>query len=710
GRGGAQPQEPPKLNPNASGLFRSDNKGRSWTITSNCNARPMYFSQVRVDPQNPNTVYVSGLPWAKSTDGGKTFATLDAAGGNNTSGHVDNHAMYIDPKNPRHLMIGNDGGLDISWDQGHTWDYVNTMATGLSYWVSADMRRPYWVYTGLQDNGSWGGPSGVRGQDGITNSHWFGIGGGDGFQTAVDPTQYNIVFTESQDGNTSRYDLFTGAQQSIRPVAQGGGKGGPADQAMDGCRDGSILTGGRGGGGGGGGGRGGAGGRGNVLNASAGDGSRFNWNTPYMLSPHDPRILWYGGARVYRSTNQGDTYMQSPDLTKQVDRCKINLMGAPGNRTQLSKNDGVSQYSTVIAVSESPARAGVVWAGTDDGNLQVSRDNGATFTEVGRNLPGMPSGALTGDNPYWIARIDASHFDAATAYVAVDGHRSDDLKPYVFVTTDFGATFRSISSNLPAYGNVQVIREDPKNPDLLYVGTEFGLYVSLNRGQSWEKFMNDYPTVRTDDILIHPRDGDLIIGSHGRSVWIADDITPLQQLTASVRNEDAHLFDVRDAVAYVTDRTDNQQIAGQKVWRGGNAPRGTAINYYLKGAANDVKLAISDNQGRQLCSGDAPKSAGINRVQWMLTAPMLAGQGGGGRGGFGGGGGGGGRGGANAAAPNTSCGPAEEGGFGFGGGGGGRGGFGGGVQPGTYTVTLTVNGKAMTKSVRVLEDVWRGEK
>ncbi|MCC7195807.1 MAG: hypothetical protein IT356_09655 [Gemmatimonadaceae bacterium] len=708
GRGGrgaaAAPQEPPKLNPNGSGLYRSDNKGGSWRVTSNCNSRPMYFSQVRVDPTNPNTVYVAGLPWAKSTDGGKTFATLDAAGGNNTSGHVDQHAMYIDLKNPRHLLIGNDGGFNISWDQGYTWDFVNTMATGLAYWVSADMRRPYWVYTGLQDNDSWGGPSGVRSSKNIRNEHWFNVGGGDGFQTAVDPTQWNIIFTESQDGNTSRYDLLTGAQQSIRPSPLGGGKGGPADITADGCRDGSIVTaasGGRGAGGG----FGGRGGnpRGNVLNADSGNGSRFNWNTPYALSPHDPRVLWYGGSRVYRSTNQGDAYTQSADLTKAVDRCKISLMGVAGNKQQLSKNDGVASYSTIIAIAESPARAGIVWAGTDDGNLQVSRDNGATFTEVGKNLAGLPSGALTGDNPYWISRIDPSHFDAATAYVAVDGHRSDDLRPYVFVTTDYGATFRSISANLPAYGNVQVVREDPKNPDLLYVGTEFGLFISLNRGQSWEKFMNNYPTVRTDDILVHPRDGDLIVGTHGRSVLIADDITALQQLTPKVRNEDAHLFDIRDAVAYVNDRTDNPQVAGQKRWEGENAPRGTSINYYLKNAASSAKLAISDNQGRELCSGDVATSAGINRVQWSLTSPLLAGQGGGGRGA-------GGRGGAAAAAPYTGCGPNPQAG-GFGGfGGGGRGGFGGGVQPGTYTVTLTVNGKAMSKSVRVLEDVWRSEK
>ncbi|HVZ47607.1 MAG TPA: hypothetical protein VG916_02375, partial [Gemmatimonadaceae bacterium] len=253
GRGaGAAPATPPALNPNASGLFRSDNKGGTWHITSNCNARPMYFSQVRVNPQNPNTVYVSGLPWAKSTDGGKTFTTLDEAGGHQTAGHVDNHAMYVDPKNPKHIMIGNDGGLDISWDEGETWDYVNTMATGLAYWVTADMRRPYWIYVGLQDNGSWGGPSSVRSGE-LTGSRWFGIGGGDGFQNAVDPTAWNIVFTESQDGNTSRYDLITGAQKSVRPVP-GGGRGGPAP-APGACVDGRIIAagGGRGGGGGGGG-------------------------------------------------------------------------------------------------------------------------------------------------------------------------------------------------------------------------------------------------------------------------------------------------------------------------------------------------------------------------------------------------------------------------------------------------------------------------
>ena len=208
---------PPALDPKRGGVLRSDNKGASWTLVSNCNSRPMYFSQLRVDPTNDKTIYVAGLPVAKSLDGGKTFATLDEAGGNGEPAHVDQHAIWIDPKNPKHIMIGNDGGLDVSWDQGKSWDYVNTMATALAYVVTADMRHPYYVYIGLQDNGSWGGPSAVRGRGGIMNSDWFGIGGGDGFYTAVDPTDFNIVYSESQDGNTNRYDLRTGRGQSIRP-------------------------------------------------------------------------------------------------------------------------------------------------------------------------------------------------------------------------------------------------------------------------------------------------------------------------------------------------------------------------------------------------------------------------------------------------------------------------------------------------------------
>jgi hypothetical protein len=509
------------------------------------------------------------------------------------------------------------------------------------------------------------------------NSHWFGIGGGDGFYTAVDPTDHNIVFTESQDGNTNRYDLRLGRGQSVRPNAggrggRGGGRGGgaaaPAAPAAEGAEAAPaqqpVQAGGQAGFGGG---RGNV----NVLNATTGDVYRFNWNTPFQISPHNPKIFWLGGNRLFKSYNQGESYVASADLTRNVDRNTVALMGVPGNVTQLSKNDGVVSYSTITTLSESPVMPGVIWVGTDDGNVQVSRDGGTTFTEVGKNMPGLSQNVN-----HWISRVEASHFDQGTAYVSVDDHRTDDLKPYIFVTRDFGKTFTSVVGNLPPFGNVQVIREDLKNPSLLFAGTEFGLYASVDGGKNWQKFMNNYPTVRTDDILIHPRDNDLIVATHGRSVFIADDITPLQQMTQAVRDADATLFDIRPAVAWLNDQQNNQQVTGQKVFIGENAPRGTAISYYLKSAASgDVKISITDVSGRVIRTLDGPKTAGINRVQWNLAPQPQAGQAGGG----------------------------------FGGGGGGRGG-GGGVEPGTYIVTLEVGGKKLTKPLQILQDRWLNER
>ena len=411
---------------------------------------------------------------------------------------------------------------------------------------------------------------------------------------------------------------------------------------------------------------GGRGGPPNVLNAGPSDAYRFNWNTPFMLSPHNPSIVWLGGNRLFKSYNRGDTWIASADLTKNIDRNNVAMMGVPGDRTQLSKNDGVVSYSTIISVSESPVLPGVVWAGTDDGNVQVSRDSGATFAEVGKAMPGLPA-----DHQYWISRIDASHFDAGTAYVAVDGHRSDDLKPYLFVTRDYGKTWTNLVNNLPSFGNIQVVREDPKNKDLLYVGTEFGLYVSLDGGKQWQRFMNNLPTARVDDILVHPRDNDLIVATHARSIWIADDITPLQQM-ASAGTQDVVLFDLRPAIAYLTDRQRGQQTGGQKAFVGENPQRGTAINYFLKSpAAGDVKITIADATGKTIRTFDGTRDQGINRVNWNLGPQPLG-----------------------------------RGGAGFG---GGRGG-GASVDPGTYIVTLSVGGKTYTKPLTVLQDIWLNER
>jgi photosystem II stability/assembly factor-like uncharacterized protein len=653
GRGQGGSPAPPAPDPARSGLFRSDNKGATWTVVSNCNVRPMYFSQVRVDPSNDKTVYVAGLPIYKSLDGGRTFASLDDAGGYRAPGHVDQHALWIDPKNPRHLLLGSDGGFNVTWDQGRTWDFVNTMATSLAYWVSADMRRPYYVYIGLQDNGSWGGPSATRSANGILNSDWFGIGGGDGFQTAVDPTDYNVVYTESQNGSANRYDLRSGRTQSIRPRSSAGRGGQPAAGRGAAAGQPSMQAGG------------------NVLNAVSTDQYRFNWNTPFQLSPHNPSIMWLGGNRLFKSYNRGDTWMASPDLTRQIDRNTITIMGVPGNRTMLSKNDGVVAYSTIVSLDESPVMPGVVWVGTDDGKVQVTRDGGSTFSDVGGNLPGLPA-----DHDYWISRIDASHFDPAAAYVAVDGHRSDDLRPYLFVTRDYGATWQDIAGGLPRFGFIQVVREDPKNKDLLYAGTEFGLYVSLNAGREWKRFSNNLPTARVDDILVHRRDGDLIVATHARGVWIADDITALQQATVEAQAQDAVLFDIRPAVAWMTDRQRGQQTGGQKAFAGENPPRGAAIGYFLKTAAPaEVRISIADGSGRVIRTLDGPRNAGLNRVHWNLAAQT------GQAGRFGGG-------------PSTPLGA-------------GRGGT--PVAPGTYMVTLEAGGKKLSKPLTVLEDVWMRE-
>ena len=706
-------RKPPVLSNQRPGLYRSENKGRTWTLVSNCNGRPLYFSNIRIDPTNDKVIFVANTRAAKSLDGGKTFIGIDEGlgFGNQT---VDQHAYWIDPSRPHHILRGSDAGLAESWDQGLTWEYIRTMATGLAYLVTADMNRPYNVYSGLQDNDGWGGPSATRSRVGIRENNWFRVSfenSGDGFQTAVDPTDRHIVYSEAQDGRTVRSDLRTGITKSIRPVAPSRPAGetqvaqsGAAAPAAGACTDGRINIpggGGRGGGGGGGGGRGGAPAVPNVVNARAGDTYRFNWNTPILLSPHNSSTIWMGGDRLFRSDNRGDAWIASADLTKKVDRCKVAVMGAAGNTAQLSKNDGVTAYSTIIAISESPAARGVVWAGTDDGNLQVSRDNGATFTEVGTHITGLPAGALTSDNPYWISRIDASHFDAATAYVAIDGHRSDDLAPYIYVTHDYGRTWTNISGTLPKYGNVQVVREDPKNRNLLYAGTEFGLFISLDAGTTWEKFMNNYPTVRTDDILIHPRDGDLIVASHGRSLWIADDITPLQQWSDQIAASDATLFDVRPAVAYLSDIRLDVSTGGEKQFEGENPARGTAIQFYVK-AAGDAKIAISDQGGRPVCESTVKASAGINRVQWTLVAPLLNAAPGGGRGGRGAGGGGGAGAGAGTTTPPVtgSCTGAT----------GGRGGGGPAAAPGSYVVKLTVNGRELTKPVTVLEDIWMTER
>jgi photosystem II stability/assembly factor-like uncharacterized protein len=532
GRGGDPEGPAPPPNPDRSGVWRSEDGGKSWKVVSNNNNRPMYYSKIRCDPSNDQVLYTHGASAYKSIDGGKTFETM---GGQS---HGDHHTLWINPRNGRHLVIGNDGGIDVSYDQGETWEELATMPTGQFYAISADMRKPYYVCGGLQDNGSWCGPSAVRSGSGILNTHWFRVGSGDGFYTANDPRDWTVVYSESQDGNTNRLDLRTGTSRSIRPRA-------PLTEEQ------RKQSGGRGGG------RGGFGPEGNIVPPVApGTNFRFYWSTPFMLSPHDPDTVWLGGDRLFRSTTRGDTWTASPDLTRNIGRNDRPIMGVDGKAPMASKHDGAASYSNIVTIGESRLMPGIVWVGTNDGNVQVSRDHGATWTNVTKNIAGVP------DETH-VSRVEPSHFAAGTCYATFDNHRRDDHKPYVFKTTDFGATWTPLAANLPD-GNVNVIREDPRNPNLLYLGTEYALYISVNGGKEWKRFMTGLPTVRIDDLLVHPRDNDLVVGTHGRSIWILDDITPLQQMNEAVMASDAHLFDVRPATRWVADTNPAVGVLGAK--------------------------------------------------------------------------------------------------------------------------------------------------
>jgi hypothetical protein len=418
-----------------------------------------------------------------------------------------------------------------------------------------------------------------------------------------------------------------------------------------------------------------------VPAAPEGTDIRWNWNTPLMLSPHNPRTVYAGANHFFISRDRGDTWTMSPDLSKNVDRDGVEVMGFMNSMPRcgqvergveciLSRNDGVSSWSTGITLTESPLVPGLLWYGSDDGNIQVSRDGGATWTEVSRYLPG-------GTTQHYVSRVEASYFDPATAYVSIDAHREGDLRPYVYVTRDYGRSWTSIASNLPAFGNVNTVRQDPRNSRLLYAGTEFGFFISFDEGASWKRFMNGLPVVRVDDVLVHPRDNDLVLSTHGRSVLVMDDVTPLQAMTPDIMAQDAYFFGPRDAVQWKADIRLERSVTGDKGWTGETAPDGATLHYWLRQARRgEVNITVTDiATGMPFRNMTGPAEEGLNRVVWDLRGNRPEG----------------------------------------GGGGGGGGGFGGGNQgppatPGIYRVTISVDGRELSQNVRVLEDMWLGQR
>ncbi len=580
------------------GLYRSNDAGTTWTKVNDHNERPFYYSEVRVDPTNPERVYWSSTPVNFSDDGGKTVR-------NATIGiHVDHHAMWIDPNDAAHFIVGDDGGISQTWDRGGNYDFINTFAIGQFYDVSYDMGVPYRVCGGLQDNGSWCGPS-RRKQGNITNANWFVVGGGDGFYTAQDQTNPDIIFAESQGGGLGRLNYATGERTQIRKPSY--------RERYQSFEDSIVVA------------------RGDTAqpeapatkrtiaelharqrnDSIAGD-MRFKWEAPYFLSAHSPQTLYMAGNRVLKSLDLGDhLFPISPDLsTNDTAKINISLHTTGGITTDAT---GAETYATITTLAESPIRPGLLYAGTDDGNVWLTRSDGTTWENLTGRFPGVPKNTD-------VSRIEPSAYDSATFYITFDNHERNDFTPYVFVTTDFGKTFRSLAATIPtnAPNWVRVIREDPVNRDLLFLGTDVAAYVSMDRGANWQRFMTGLPTVPVYDLKIQPRDHDLIAGTHGRSIWIVD-IAPLEQMKdAAARGTDTHFFTPSTAFQFAQSPLEGQEI-GQKSFQGMSVPYGAEFTYRLaSGVRDSVKFTVTSAGGDTLAVVNGPRvsTAAINRVYW----------------------------------------------------------------------------------------------
>jgi photosystem II stability/assembly factor-like uncharacterized protein len=607
------------------GTYRTTDGGDTWRRASNLNPRPMYYSHIFIDPRDENRVYVLGTQSSVSEDGGATFRTLPTAPTYDVGVHADHHALWIDPNNTRHFLLGGDGGLYETWDRGDTYDKINNFAIAQFYDVGLDMREPYFVYGGLQDNHSWLGPSATRHWEGIFNDDWRQIGFGDGMYHQADPTSHRYVYSNSNDGSFTRVDAETGDVLDIMPEPL------PGEPEY-----------------------------------------RFEWNSPTLVSRHDPRVVYAGGNRLFISRDRGLSWERTGDLTRQLDRDTLRLMGVRGRDITLSRDDGESSYGAITTIAESPLDARVLWVGTDDGNVQVSRDGGAIWTEVAQNVRDL--GGRT-----WVSRVVASRSGPGTAYVTFDPHRRGVFTPFVFRTEDFGGTWTALATGLPS-GSVNVIAEHHANPRVLFLGTEHALYLSNDAGGSWVRFMPNLPTTLYDDLEIHPRDNDLVVATHGRSIWILDNLAALVEWSGTVATAPAHLFSVRPATIFQYWKDTSYRSQG--AYAGENPPFGAILDYHLSRAAQGATITVADASGRVVRRLDVAGSPGvIHRVTWDLRhepPPSL-----------GAGGGGGGQAQAGQVLPRLAQPVGPRGPF---------------VSPGTYTVTLEANGARSSQQVVVKGD------
>jgi photosystem II stability/assembly factor-like uncharacterized protein len=546
-------------------VFKSTDYGETWTRTSD-NAhtlgRGFYYADLRVDPQNENRLYTLAMAFSYSVDGGYTFKPMPG------NFHGDHQTMWIDPKNPKRMFMGDDGGMNVTYDQGGAWKWFPNIPVGQFYQLSYDMREPFYhVSGGLQDNGTWTGPSRTRG-GAIGQEAWRFIQGGDGYYAVSHPDDPELFLSDLQAGGIVATNFRTFEQREASPQPK----------RMDGYPADSNKV-------------------------------RFNWNAPIVKSPHDGKIVYFAGNIVFRTTDWGRTWTAiSPDLSRN-DKSRQGDAGGP----ILKENTVAEYYGTVFSIEESPVKAGVIWAGTDDGNVQVTQDGGKTWTNVAGNIPGVGPDAV-------ISAVEPSHTAAGTAFVGIERRMMDDLKPYVFKTTDFGKTWTNVTGNLPANAYVQVVREDPKNHNLVYVGTELGLFANWNGGAGdWTKLhLGNLPNVAVHEIRVHPRENDIMVATHGRAIWILDDATPIQQMTKDIAAKPAHLFPIRTATRYNTGGGEWQW--GSQAFRGANAPYGAGFTYWLKDKVADslvkVEIVAGGNVIRTLKRPGT--AAGFNRMTWDL--------------------------------------------------------------------------------------------
>ncbi len=594
----ASDQLPADMSIPGPGVFRSDDSGETWRYLLRHASRPMYHGRIAVNPLDDNLIYVIARDYRFSADGGKTFRGKPwrGAGG-------DDHDLWISPQDKNVFYVASDQGAHLTLDHGKSFISFNNMAIAQYYAIGVDMRDPYWVYGGMQDIGGFGGPSNSRDPQGILNDHNIEVNGGDGFHMQVDPTDWRIVYTVCHVGGLGRINMETREYKLISPRPE-------TIVNFDNYYDPDFPE--------------------TPVRYSIFPGEhwlwrqssrsryssllppqfRYNWSSPVIVSSHNPHTLYFGGNHVFKSVDMGDTWkIISPDLTTN-DPEKRNSSDSGGLTHEVT---GAENHCTIITISESPLDASILWVGTDDGNVQVTRDGGANWSNTRSNIEGVPQGI-------WVSRVDASHFHEGSAYVTFDGHRSDDFKPYVFKTEDFGATWTNIAGNIPHGHSLYVIREDHKNENLLFAGSEFACFATIDGGKSWIRFMNGMPTVAFHDLIIHPRDFDLIAGTHGRSIWIVDDITPLQQLTPEVLSKDVHLFENRIATRWQSISLGRQQTFFK--FRGENPQSGAFIHFYLKSVpTGKVTMEIHDLAGEQQAILRVSPKPGINKVRWDMRFP-----------------------------------------------------------------------------------------